>query len=96
MLVHKSAICLKTDALHREYAQVAKLATAQTRVVKRADGSTALVSIPWADLGVLFSDPSGSRTIRRRYLHNAETALVDDVPSEVRLTPQRWGELAWR
>jgi hypothetical protein len=94
-----------------EYARVAKLATAETQVVKRAGGYTALVSIPWADLGltpptpgatmradlgVLFSDPSGSRTIRRRYLHNAETAIVDDVPSEVRLTPQRWGEIIWR
>jgi hypothetical protein len=49
-----------------------------------------------ADLAMLFSEPSGSRTIRRRYLHNAETALVGDVTSEVRLTPQRWGELAWR
>ena len=94
-----------------EFARVAKLTTAVTKVVKRADGYTALVSIPWtdlglapppagatmrADLGVLFSDPSGSRTIRRRYLHNAETAIVDDVPSEVRLTPQRWGVLTWR
>ena len=48
-----------------------------------------------ADLGMLFSDPSGSRTIRRRYLHSAETAIVDDVPSEVRLAPQRWGEVTW-
>jgi hypothetical protein len=51
---------------------------------------------PSSCVGVLFSDPSGSRTIRRRYLHNAETAIVDDVPSEVRLTPQRWGVLTWR
>ncbi len=90
------------------FARVAKLDGVAVQLARRADGYTAVVTLPWAelgmappetgqelrgDLGILFSDPSGARTIRRRYLFNAETAIVDDIPSEVRLNPTRWGKV---
>jgi len=43
------------------------------------------------DVGVLFSDPGGSRTVLRAYYANRETAIVNDIPSEARLQPHRWG-----
>jgi hypothetical protein len=88
------------------FGRVAKLAGIAPQLARTPSGYVLVVAVPWAelgmkppakgeqlrgDMGVLFSDPSGSRTIRRRYLFNTETAIVDDVPSEVRLAPQRWG-----
>jgi hypothetical protein len=45
------------------------------------------------DVGVLFSDPGGSRTVLRAYYANRRTAIVNDIPSEARLEPQRWALL---
>jgi sugar lactone lactonase YvrE len=44
------------------------------------------------DVGVLFSDPSGATTVERIYAFNQNTGIVADVPSEIRLHPERWGE----
>jgi len=46
-----------------------------------------------ADLGVLFSNDGGGRTIRRAYIANKETAIIEDVPSEARLQPANWATL---
>ncbi|MFP4056820.1 MAG: hypothetical protein ACLF0G_08120 [Candidatus Brocadiia bacterium] len=46
-----------------------------------------------ADLGVIFSDPGGSRNVLRAYYANPHTAIVNDIPSEARLCPQHWGLL---
>jgi len=43
------------------------------------------------DVGVVFSDPGGSRNVLRVYYANKETAIVNDIPSEARLTPHKWG-----
>ncbi|NQT85978.1 hypothetical protein HQ560_04390, partial [bacterium] len=43
------------------------------------------------DVGVIFSDPGGSRNVLRAYHANRQTAIVNDIPSEARLTPQDWG-----
>ena len=45
------------------------------------------------DMGVLFSDPDGAITVERIYWANKDTAIVADVPSEIRLFPAKWGEL---
>ena len=45
------------------------------------------------DAGVLLSDTSGALTIRRRYRFNQDTAIVNDIPSEVRLRSDTWGAL---
>lgn len=45
------------------------------------------------DAGVLFSDPDGGITVERIYWANKDTAIVADIPSEIRLFPAKWGEL---
>jgi hypothetical protein len=45
------------------------------------------------DVGVIFSDPGGSRNVLRAYYANRNTAIVNDIPSEARLTPRDWGVL---
>ncbi len=45
------------------------------------------------DVGVIFSDAGGSRNVLRLYYANKETAIVNDIPSEARLTPDKWGVL---
>jgi hypothetical protein len=46
-----------------------------------------------ADLGVLFSNDGGARTVRRAYVANQDTSIVEDVPSEARLQPGNWATL---
>jgi hypothetical protein len=43
------------------------------------------------DVGVIFSDPGGSRNVLRAYYANKDTAIVNDIPSEARLEPAKWG-----
>ncbi len=44
-----------------------------------------------ADFGALYGDPSGTVTLLRSYWSNPATNLVNDVPGEIMLTPNRWG-----
>jgi len=46
-----------------------------------------------ADFGVTFGDASGSDTNLRSYWSNRSTGLVDDIPGEVMLTPNLWGQM---
>ncbi len=48
-------------------------------------------TITRGDVGVIFSDRGGSRNVLRVYYANKETAIVNDIPSEVRLQPSKWG-----
>ena len=48
-------------------------------------------TITKGDLGVIFSDPGGSRNVLRAYYANKDTAIVNDIPSEARLEPRKWG-----
>lgn len=43
------------------------------------------------DVGVMFADPTGTKTIIRHYWANKDTQIVDDLPTETRLQPAQWG-----
>ena len=45
-----------------------------------------------AELGVFYSDPTGSQVARREYWNSAVSATVSDVPTETRPTDD-WGKL---
>ena len=44
-------------------------------------------------LGLVFSDRGGSRNVLRTCYANRDTAIVNDIPSEARLHPNKWGIL---
>ncbi|MDB4537643.1 hypothetical protein N9230_03410 [Akkermansiaceae bacterium] len=46
-----------------------------------------------ADFGATFGDAGGSETQLRSYWANPATMLVDDIPGEVMLHPNLWGEV---
>jgi hypothetical protein len=46
-----------------------------------------------ADFGVTFGDAEGTETQLRSYWSNPATMLVDDIPGEIMLHPNLWGEL---
>ena len=48
-----------------------------------------------ADFGVLYGDPSGTVTLLRSYWSNQATNLVNDVPGEIMLSPNRWGTVTF-
>jgi hypothetical protein len=48
-----------------------------------------------ADFGVLFGDPDGQVTQLRSYWANQNTGLVNDVPGEIMLHPNAWGDLSF-
>jgi hypothetical protein len=82
--------------------------TAARVVVERDEqkGYRIAIAIPWnelgepalpsglrrGDIGVLFGDASGTRTVRRCYYFDQESQVVSDIPSEVRVCPSNWGE----
>jgi len=103
--VYKSPVGQET------FQRVAKLDNATVKLSKREAGYTVVVTLPWSalgltppgagssmrgDMGILFSDPSGMRTIRRCYMFNKETSIVDDVPSEVRLNQKAWSAVKFQ
>ncbi|MCA9270673.1 MAG: hypothetical protein KDA41_19460 [Planctomycetales bacterium] len=46
-----------------------------------------------ADFGVVFGDAEGNDANLRSYWSNQSTGLVDDIPGEIMLSPNLWGEL---
>ncbi len=46
-----------------------------------------------ADFGVTFGDAAGTDTNLRSYWSNPSTGLVDDIPGEIMLSPNLWGEV---
>jgi hypothetical protein len=46
-----------------------------------------------ADFGVTFGDADGTETQLRSYWANPATMLVDDIPGEIMLHPNLWGEV---
>ncbi len=67
------------------------------------------VAIPWkslgmtapakgtqlqGDLGVVLSDRAGTISSRRCYLFNKDTGVMNDIPSEVRVTSANWGTIS--
>ena len=45
------------------------------------------------DWGILAADDAGTRVVRRLYWSNQATAMLQDAPTEARLTPDLWGYL---
>ena len=45
------------------------------------------------DLGYVFGNAEGTKTVVRAYLHNNSFSanVVDDIPNESRLEPDEWG-----
>jgi len=87
--------------------RVAALAGARVAIQRNAKGYTLEAAVPLKDIGfapkpgmatrgdvgVIFSDPGGSRNVLRAYHANKDTAIVNDIPSEARLAPDKWGLL---
>ncbi len=46
-----------------------------------------------ADFGVTYGDAGGTDTNLRSYWSNPSTGLVDDIPGEVMLSPDLWGNV---
>ena len=92
---------------NEEFERVVVLEDARVVVARQEGGYLLEAGVPLAaiglvpqpgtllrgDLGVLFSDPGGSRTVLRAYYANRQTAIVNDIPSEARLEPQHWALL---
>ena len=99
------SISSPTGSLTFDCVQV--LAEANVRHERREGGYRLVASIPLADLqlslatgtslrgdaGVLFSNPGGTITTLRSFLFNKDTQITQDVPSEARLEPAKWGRL---
>ncbi|MBI5832690.1 MAG: hypothetical protein HZB16_10335 [Armatimonadetes bacterium] len=87
------------------FARVARLAGAKVTLTREAAGYRLEATVPLAelgltlaagqklrgDVGVIFSDAGGSRNALRSYWFNQDTAIVNDLPSEARLQPAKWG-----
>lgn len=88
-------------------ADVRRLDSAKVAVVKYGSGYRVEVSVPlaelaWtpkpettlrADFGVIYGDDAGTVNLLRSYWSNQSTGLVNDVPGEIMLSPDRWGTL---
>jgi len=88
-----------------EMDRVERLADAKVAVTRTPDGYDLEAAIPLAglrvafpagrtisgDVGVLFSDETGSKCLLRRYWSNRNTNIASDLPSETRLQPAEWG-----
>ena len=89
------------------FERVQVLDSAKVSVTRTATGYELEAAVPLAeigfkpasgqatrgDVGVLFGTDGGGRTILRAYYSNKDTMVVEDVPSEARLTPANWTTL---
>lgn len=89
---------------------VRQLENAEIEVKIEGNGYSVTAKIPLADLefgpitgksyqadfGVTFGSDEGTDTNLRSYWSNQSTGLVDDIPGEIMLTPNLWGELLIR
>jgi hypothetical protein len=88
------------------FAAVEPLKTARVAIADTATGYALEAAVPWAelgvtatagmkmlgDLGVVFADAGGRSRAERFCVFNADPFLTD-VPTEARLTPDKWGTL---
>ena len=44
------------------------------------------------DFGVIYGDAEGTTNVFRNYWSNQATGLVNDVPGEIMLAPNLWGD----
>jgi hypothetical protein len=85
--------------------RVALVKDAQVAIVVKGDGYVVEAAVPLAavkfapkpqalhrgDVGVILADSGGSRNVLRVDYANKDTAIVNDIPSEARLEPGKWG-----
>jgi hypothetical protein len=85
--------------------RVERITDARVAVTRTANGYDLEAAIPLTslgftfpegrtisgDVGVLFSDDTGTKCLLRRYWSNRNTNVAADLPSETRLQPQEWG-----
>jgi hypothetical protein len=88
-----------------EMDRVERITDARVAVTRTANGYDLEAAIPLTslgftfpegrtisgDVGVLFSDDTGTKCLLRRYWSNRNTNVAADLPSETRLQPQEWG-----
>lgn len=88
-----------------EMDRVERIAGAQVAVTRTDAGYDVEAAIPldtlgWkfpagqairGDVGILFSDGTGTKCLLRRYWSNRNTNIAADLPSETRLQPKEWG-----
>ncbi|WP_367874844.1 FlgD immunoglobulin-like domain containing protein [Luteolibacter sp. Populi] len=88
---------------------VRRLDSAKIEVNRGGDRYQVKVTVPLADLGlsdpaglklrgdfgVIYGDPGGTINIFRNYHANRATGLVNDVPGEIMLSPNLWGEITF-
>jgi hypothetical protein len=43
------------------------------------------------DMGVIFSNAEGTGSVIRKWHFNPDTAVMNDIPTEARLEPHKWG-----
>jgi hypothetical protein len=86
---------------------VKRLAAAVIRVNRERNRYQVEVAVPWeelgmtkapggplqGDFGVIYGDAGGTVNVYRNYWSNQATGLVNDVPGEIMLSPNLWGEL---
>ncbi|PTY01582.1 hypothetical protein DB346_12635 [Verrucomicrobia bacterium LW23] len=90
---------------------VRKLESAKVAVQRQGDAEYRVeISVPLAELGlkgaldkrlrgdfgVIYGDGEGTINTFRNYWNNQSTGLVNDVPGEIMLTPNLWGEVILR
>lgn len=88
---------------------VKKLETARVAVTRGGDSYVVEIAVPLAELGlnalsakplrgdfgVIYGDAAGTVNIFRNYWANPATGLVNDVPGEIILTPNLWGDVVF-
>jgi len=93
-------VTVKFDSVHELPA--ARIAIDRGGRGYRLEAEVALEDLDWkptkggvysGDVGVVFSDDTGTRNTLRAYWSNKKTNLTADVGEESRLAPCEWGEL---
>jgi hypothetical protein len=87
---------------------VKKLDAAQIAVARSGNSYNVEVSVPLSELGldaasfgkqlrgdfgIIYGDADGTTNIYRNYWSNQATALINDVPGEIMLSPNMWGDI---
>ncbi|QJE94947.1 hypothetical protein [Luteolibacter luteus] len=87
--------------------QVKRLENAAIKVERSGNGYKVAIELPLSELGlgapealqlrgdfgVIYGDPAGTINTFRNYWSNQATGLVNDVPGEIMLSPNLWGQL---